>query len=93
MKKIFILIFLLVNSIFLYSQNNQDEPIWWKWEREGKYLEVVSHLLYKVQSDSITNKHADYLHIARNYGYLNDYEKAIFYLKKSIFIKCLINKF
>ncbi|WP_445718927.1 hypothetical protein [Flavobacterium sp.] len=84
MKKIFILIFLLVNSTFLYSQNNQDEPIWWKWEREGKYLEVTSHLLYKVQSDSIKNEHADYLHIARNYGYLNDYEKAIFYLKKSM---------
>ncbi|WP_445721152.1 hypothetical protein, partial [Flavobacterium sp.] len=84
MKQIFIFIFLLGNLVFAYAQNKQEEPIWWKWEREGKYLEVVSHLLYKVESDSITNKHADYLHIARTYGYLNDYEKAIFYLKKSM---------
>jgi hypothetical protein len=84
MKKKIILLLLFVNSTFLFSQKNQEEPIWWKLEREGKYLEVASHLLYKVQSDSIKNEHADYLHIARNYGYLNDYEKAIFYLKKSM---------
>ena len=53
-------------------------------EENGEYLKVASHLLYKVLSDSSRNKNADYLHIARNYGYLNDYEKATFYLKKSM---------
>ena len=67
----------------LSISQSKDEPPWWKMEREGKYLEVASHLLYKIQSDSTRNKHADYLHIARAYGYLNDYEKAIFYWKKS----------
>jgi hypothetical protein len=45
MKQIFIFIFLFGNLAFTNAQNKQDEPIWWKWEREGKYLEVVSHLL------------------------------------------------
>lgn len=45
---------------------------------------MASHLLYQVQSDSTRNEHADYLHIARSYGYLNDYEKAIFYLNESM---------
>lgn len=72
--------------LFTFSINSfcqsKEEPIWWEMERNGQYLEVASYLLFKVQSDSTRNKHADYLHIARAYGYLNDYEKAIFYWKK-----------
>ncbi len=78
---IFILSLLFASSSF--SQKSSD-PIWWKMEREGEYLKVANHLLYKVQSDTTRNTHADYLHIARNYGYLNDYDKAIFYLNKSM---------
>lgn len=81
MKKI-IYILLITFSINSFSQA-KEEPIWWEMERNGQYLEVASYLLFKVQSDSTRNKHADYLHIARFYGYLNDYEKAIYYWKKS----------
>lgn len=81
MKYLITTLFLL-SSFSTFSQS-KNEPIWWQMERDGQYLEVVSYLLYKVQSDSTRNKHTDYLHIARNYGYLNDYEKAIFYWKKS----------
>jgi len=69
-------------SFTLFAQD-KSEPIWWQMERDGEYLEAASFLLYKVQSDSSRNQHADYLHIARMYGYLNDYEKAKFYWKKS----------
>ena len=62
----------------------EHEPIWWEMERNGKYLEVASYLLYKNQSDSTRNRHADFLHIARSYGYMNDYEKASFYWRKSV---------
>ena len=80
MKTVLYLI-LFTFSINSYCQS-KEEPIWWEMERNGQYLEVASYLLFKVQSDSTRNKHADYLHIARAYGYLNDYEKAIFYWKK-----------
>ncbi|WP_144802563.1 hypothetical protein [Maribacter sp. MAR_2009_72] len=70
-------------SIKTFSQGS-NEPVWWEMDRKGNHLEVASYLLYKVQSDSTRNKHAEYLHIARAYGYLNDYEKASFYWKKSI---------
>lgn len=82
MLRIFLFLLVLAFSTSIYSQS-KDKPVWWEMERNGKYLEVTSHLLFEVQSDSTRNQHADYLHIARNYGYLNDYEKAIFYLKKS----------
>jgi len=81
MKYLRIALFLLY-SLHTVGQS-KEEPIWWQMERDGQYLEVISYLLYKVQSDSTRNKHADYLHVARNYGYLNNYEKAIFYWKKS----------
>ena len=74
-------ILLFTFSLGSFSQT-KEEPIWWEMERNGQYLEVASYLLFKLQSDSTRNKHADYLHIARAYGYLNDYEKAIFYWKK-----------
>jgi hypothetical protein len=80
MKTIFYIL-VLTFSLGSFSQV-KEEPIWWEMERKGQYLEVASYLLFKVQSDSTRNKHADYLHIARAYGYLNDYEKAIFYWKK-----------
>lgn len=64
--------------------NSKKEPeLWMSLEENSKFLEAASYLLYKVQSDSTRNKHADYWHIGRMYGYLNDYEKAIFYLTKS----------
>ena len=81
------LIFLLFPSLF-FGQN-KSEPAWYQMHRDGEYLKVASYLLYKVQSDTTRNKHADYLHIARSYGYLNDYDKAIFYLKKSMENKAL----
>ncbi|MFD2588767.1 hypothetical protein ACFSQJ_17710 [Croceitalea marina] len=80
MKKIIWIIFFAF-SMNSFSQES-NEPIWWEMDRNGKHLEVASYLLYKVQSDSTRNKHADFLHIARAYGYLNDYEKASFYWKK-----------
>jgi len=80
MKTIFYIL-VLTFSLGSFSQV-KEEPIWWEMERKGQYLEVASYLLFKVQSDYTRNKHADYLHIARAYGYLNDYEKAIFYWKK-----------
>ncbi|MBO6533008.1 MAG: hypothetical protein JJ885_04785 [Muricauda sp.] len=67
----------------LMLSQEMDEPVWWEMEQNGKYLEMASYLLYKVQSDSTRNKHADYLHISRAYGYLNDYEKAIFYWNRA----------
>lgn len=82
MKNIIIILFSLFSN-HAHAQS-QEDPVWWKMEENGEYLEVTSHLLYKVLSDSTRKKNADYLHISRNYGYLNDYEKAIFYLKKSI---------
>lgn len=82
MKYLITISFLLFSLFTAFSQS-ESKPVWWQMESDGQYLEVISYLLYKVQSDSTRNKHADYLHIARNYGYLNDYEKAIFYWKKS----------
>ncbi|MBS4039677.1 MAG: hypothetical protein KGZ81_03670 [Flavobacteriales bacterium] len=79
--KTILYILLFTFSLISFSQTKK-EPIWWEMERNEQYLEVASYLLFKVQSDSTRNKHADYLHIARAYGYLNDYEKAIFYWKK-----------
>ena len=79
--KTILYILLFTFSLGSFSQT-KEEPIWWEMERNGQYLEVASYLLFKLQSDSTRNKHADYLHIARAYGYLNDYEKAIFYWKK-----------
>lgn len=76
---LYILLFTFSISSFCQTK---EEPVWWEMQRNGKHLEVASYLLFKVQSDSTRNKHADYLHIARAYGYLNDYEKAIFYWKK-----------
>lgn len=76
-----LLIFFFLNTVNIFAQKT--EPAWYQMERDHDFLEMASYLLYKVQSDSTRNEHADYLHIARAYGYLNDYEKAIFYLKKS----------
>jgi len=73
----------LVISTSIFSQA-KSEPAWYQMDRDGEYLKMASYLLFKVQSDSTRNAHADYLHIARAYGYLNDYEKAIFYLNKSM---------
>jgi tetratricopeptide (TPR) repeat protein len=81
MKTLLYTIFLTF-SISSFCQT-EDEKIWWEMQRNGKHLEVASYLLYKVQSDSTRNKHANYLHIARSYGYLNEYDKAVFYWKKS----------
>lgn len=63
--------------------SKKDPELWMSLEENSQFLEAASYLLYKVQSDSTRNKHADYWHIGRMYGYLNDYEKAIFYLSKS----------
>lgn len=81
MKKTIWIVFLTI-SFNSFSQK-KNEPVWWEMERNGNYLEMASYLLYKVQSDSTRNQHADFLHIARAYGYLNDYEKAIFYWNKA----------
>lgn len=58
-------ILLFTFSLSSFSQI-KEEPIWWEMQRNGQYLEVASYLLFKVQSDSTRNKHADYLHIARS---------------------------
>ncbi len=80
MIKRILLLVLLLNASMVFSQ--KDEPAWYQMERDQEFLKMASYLLYKVQSDSSRNPHADYLHIARAYGYLGDYEKAIFYWKK-----------
>ena len=82
MKYILLIISFLISAL-TFGQKKY-EPAWYQMERDGEYLKMASHLLYQVQSDSTRNEHADYLHIARSYGYLNDYEKAIFYLNKSM---------
>jgi tetratricopeptide (TPR) repeat protein len=69
----------------MFAQNSpKEEPIWYQLERDGKYAEVTEFLIKMVESDSTRNKHADYLHISRNFGYMNNYEKAIIYLNKSV---------
>lgn len=84
MKKIFFVLFLFLEFTLIAQETIQsNEPLWWKMERENHFLEAASYLLHKVQSDSTRNSHADYWHIGRLYGYLNDYEKAIFYMTKS----------
>lgn len=82
MKKVTVIIVLTFLNNALCQEKN--EPQWWAMERDGNYLEMASHLLFMVQSDSTRNNHADYMHIARAYAYLDDYEKAIFYWKKSM---------
>jgi len=82
MKHILLIIYFVIPAL-TFGQN-KSEPAWYQMDRDGEYLEVASYLLYQVQSDSTRNKHLDYLHIARSYGYLNDYEKAIFYLNRSM---------
>jgi len=81
MKEILCIV-LIALSVSSFSQS-KEEPIWWELQRNGEHLQVASYLIFKVQSDSTRNRHADYLHIARSYGYLNDYEKATFYWKES----------
>lgn len=49
-----------------------------------KHLEAASELLFRIQTDSATNRHSDYWHIAQMYGCLNDYKKAVFYLNQSM---------
>lgn len=87
------LVLILCFQTHLKAQENNEngvvvkfkrEPeLWMSLEENSQFMEAASYLLYKVQSDSTRNKHADYWHIGRMYGYLNDYEKAIFYLTKS----------
>lgn len=85
MNKYLIILIICLKSSLLISQNkSKKEPIWWQYEREGKYAEVIDYLKNQILIDSTRNKHADYLHIARNYGYMNNYENAIIYLNKSV---------
>ena len=60
------------------------EDNWRKLSNEGKNIEAASELLYLVMSDSTRNKHADYWHIGQIYAMDNQYEKAVFYMHKSM---------
>lgn len=93
------LLFLFITSLLAQGQTDQKlnpnnpgvtisdnyKPEDWRTLSEnGKYLEAASELLYLVQSDSTRNFHADYWHIGQIYADAGQYDKAIFYMDKSV---------
>lgn len=60
------------------------EQDWRKLSQNGNFVDAASELLYLTLSDSTRNRHADFWHIGQIYAQDNQYQKAIFYLKKSM---------
>lgn len=64
--------------------DNYLQQDWRKLSKNGNFVEAASELLYLVLSDSTRNENADFWHIGQLYATDNQYEKAIFYFKKSM---------
>ncbi|SFT04178.1 hypothetical protein SAMN04487906_2678 [Zhouia amylolytica] len=91
MKKICSSIFSLVFVMLIYGNTSfpsyAEIPFQEKWKtlaQNKQYLEAASELLYLMHADDTRKKTVDFWNIGQMYAMANQYDKAIFYMKKSI---------